>query len=189
MKASLPYNRVKEGNGDVLEKMIFMPVVNLQKDDAEAVIDEYLHNMRPKAFELVFTDDTPEVRQLIKKVRDSGSKVFINTLWPELCGGHDDNRAVELRQPEESWGWIVKQGTKLMQTDRPQLLLGYIGAGVQDIMSGILIEGHKQVMQNGTEVYDFTYINWFWIGAAALSLLLILLVWKLRPQKDTACQA
>ena len=37
-------------------------------------------------------------------------------------------------------------------------------------MSGVLIEGHKTI-RNGVEVYDFTYINWFWIGAALLSVI------------------
>lgn len=53
----------------------------------------------------------------------------------------------------------------------------YIGAGIQDIMSGLLIEGNKHIV-NGVEVYDFTYINYFWIGAAAMSVLLTLAVWK-----------
>lgn len=56
-------------------------------------------------------------------------------------------------------------------------IASYIGAGLQDIMSGILIEGNK-TMENGVEVYDFTYINWFWIGAALTSVLLALLVWN-----------
>lgn len=56
-------------------------------------------------------------------------------------------------------------------------IASYIGAGLQDVMSGILIEGQKTVV-NGTDVYDFTYINWFWIGAAALSVVLALLVWN-----------
>ena len=50
-------------------------------------------------------------------------------------------------------------------------IASYIGAGLQDVMSGVLIEGQKTVV-NGTDVYDFTYINWFWIGAALLSTLL-----------------
>ena len=107
MKASLPYERVKAENGEVLDKMIFMPVVQLHKESAEATIDGYLE-------------------RLIKKVRDSGAKIFINSLWPELCGGHDDDRAVELHQPDESWGWIIDQGAKLIQTDRPALLLQYL---------------------------------------------------------------
>ena len=50
-------------------------------------------------------------------------------------------------------------------------IASYIGAGLQDVMSGILIEGQKTV-QNGVDVYDFTYINWFWIGSALLSVFL-----------------
>jgi glycerophosphoryl diester phosphodiesterase len=126
MKASLPYERVKAENGEVLDKMIFMPVVQLHKESAEATIDGYLEHMKPQAFELVFNNDSPEVQRLIKKVRDSGAKIFINSLWPELCGGHDDDRAVELHQPDESWGWIIDQGAKLIQTDRPALLLQYL---------------------------------------------------------------
>ena len=34
----------------------------------------------------------------------------------------------------------------------------YVGAGIQDIMSGLLIEGNKHLV-NGVETYYFTYIN------------------------------
>lgn len=61
-------------------------------------------------------------------------------------------------------------------------IASYIGAGLQDVMSGVLIEGNKQVV-DGVEVYDFTYINWFWIGAALLSVLLALLVWNARSKE------
>ncbi|MBT9882563.1 MFS transporter, partial [Bacteroides eggerthii] len=30
---------------------------------------------------------------------------------------------------------------------------------------------------------DFTYINWFWIGAALMSVLLALLVWNARSKE------
>lgn len=126
IKASLPYEQVKAENGEVLDKVTFMPVVNLHKDGAEKLIDGYLEHGRPAAFELVFDNDGPEVMRLIKKVRDSGAKIFINSLWPELNGGHDDDRAVELGEPEESWGWIVRQGAKMIQTDRPALLMDYL---------------------------------------------------------------
>ena len=121
----IPRSREAEAR-EVLDEMVFMPVVNLHKEGAEDVIDGYLEHMKPKAFELVFDNDGPEVLRLIKKVRESGAKVFINSLWPELCGGHDDDRAVELGEPEKSWGWIVKQGAKLIQTDRSALLLDYL---------------------------------------------------------------
>ncbi len=50
-------------------------------------------------------------------------------------------------------------------------------------MSGVLIEGNKQLV-DGVEVYDFTYINWFWIGAALLSTLLALFVWNARNEEE-----
>ena len=126
MKAGLPYEQVRKENGEVLEKMIFMPVINLHKDGAETIIDGYMKNLKPVAYELVFDNDGEEVERLIKKVRDSGAKIFINSLWAELCGGHYDDRAVEQNEPDESWGWIIGQGVKLIQTDRPQQLLKYL---------------------------------------------------------------
>lgn len=126
MKSDHPYEKVKAENGEVLDKMFFMPVVNLCKEDAETVINGYIQNMKPRAFELVFDNDSPEVLRLIKKVKDSGAKIFINSLWPELCGGHDDDRAIEMDESDESWGWIVNQGAKLIQTDRPEALIEYL---------------------------------------------------------------
>lgn len=61
-------------------------------------------------------------------------------------------------------------------------IASYIGAGLQDVMSGVLIEGNKRLV-DGVEVYDFTYINWFWIGAALMSVLLALLVWNVRSKE------
>ncbi len=64
-------------------------------------------------------------------------------------------------------------------------IASYIGAGLQDVMNGILIEGHKTVdAVTGADIYDFTYVNWFWIGAAAVSVLLTLLVWNARRADD-----
>lgn len=126
MKSDHPYEKVVEENGEVLKKMVFMPVVHLNKEGAEKIIDDYIKYLKPKAFELVFKEENPDVLRLIKKVKDSGSKIFINTLWPDLCAGHDDDRAIELEEPEESWGWVIEQGATYIQTDRPALLLEYL---------------------------------------------------------------
>ena len=126
MKSDHPYEKVVEENGEVLKKMVFMPVVHLNKEGAEKIIDDYIKYLKPKAFELVFKEENPDVLRLIKKVKDSGSKIFINTLWPDLCAGHDDDRAIELGELEESWGWVIEQGATYIQTDRPALLLEYL---------------------------------------------------------------
>ena len=50
-------------------------------------------------------------------------------------------------------------------------------------MNGILIEGNKTIV-NGVETYDFTYVNWFWIGSALLSVILTTLVWNAKRSED-----
>lgn len=60
-------------------------------------------------------------------------------------------------------------------------IASYLGAALQDIMNGVLIQGNKTVV-NGADVYDFTHVNWFWIGSAMLSVLLTLLVWNAKRE-------
>lgn len=59
-------------------------------------------------------------------------------------------------------------------------IASYIGAGVQDIVSGWLINSDKMTVE-GVDIYDFSNVAIFWIGASVLSFLLILLVWKKKP--------
>lgn len=125
IKSGYPYEKVKAENGAVLDKVIYMPIVNLDKPGAEQMIDGY-KAMRPVAFECCFSEVTPEVLRLLQKVKDNGSKIWLNSLWPSLNAGHDDDRAVEQRQPDESWGWLLEQGASLIQTDRPRDLLRYL---------------------------------------------------------------
>ncbi len=63
-------------------------------------------------------------------------------------------------------------------------IASYIGAGLQDVMNGVLIEGYKTIDASGNTVYDFTYVNWFWIGSALLSVVLTLLVWNAKRADD-----
>ena len=53
----------------------------------------------------------------------------------------------------------------------------YVAAGLQDIVSGYLIQGFT-VETAGMEVYDFGPVSWFWIAAAVISFVLPVLNWK-----------
>ena len=102
-----------------------MPIVNLDQPGAEDFIDGY-KGLRPVAMECCLAEVTPDVLRLLKKVKGSGIKIWLNSLWPSLNAGHDDDRAVELEQEDEAWGWLLEQGASLIQTDRPALLLDYL---------------------------------------------------------------
>lgn len=56
-------------------------------------------------------------------------------------------------------------------------IASYIGAGVQDVVSGFLIEANHSTL-NGVDVYDFSSVRIFWLGAAVLSVICTLFVWN-----------
>ena len=125
IKSGHPADKVLSENGDVISKVIYMPIININADDAESRINEYA-KIRPAAIECCFNKADDNAVKLLQLVQKNGSKVWINSLWPSLCGGHDDDRAVEENQPEEAWGWIIEHGATLIQTDRPAQLIHYL---------------------------------------------------------------
>lgn len=54
----------------------------------------------------------------------------------------------------------------------------YIAAGLQDVISGWLIESNTTILANGSREYDFTLATLFWIAASVVSFLLPLLNWR-----------
>lgn len=125
IKSAYPLSKVQKENGDVLKKVIYMPIINLDQPDAENLVTEYL-KMSPIAIECCFQSFTSQVNCLLQKIRNAHTKIWINSLWPSLNAGHDDDLAVESNKPNETWGWIISQGATLIQTDRPKDLLEYL---------------------------------------------------------------
>ena len=125
IKSSHPYEKVKAENGDVLDKVIYMPIVNLEQPDAAQRIQAF-EAIHPVAIECVFQGVTPDVLSLMKQIQQNGTKIWLNSLWPSLNAGHDDDRAVDEEDPDGSWGWLLEQGATLIQTDRPAELIHYL---------------------------------------------------------------
>ncbi len=65
-------------------------------------------------------------------------------------------------------------------------MASYAAAGIQNIITGLLLDNHTYEAVNslGETVvkHDFTYVSWFWIGAATISFLLPVLNWRRRQQ-------
>lgn len=60
-------------------------------------------------------------------------------------------------------------------------IASYIGAGIQDIISGYVLNANKTVV-NGVDVYDFSQVSIFWIVASIISFILVLFVWKAKKE-------
>jgi len=58
-------------------------------------------------------------------------------------------------------------------------VFSYIGAALQDQISGHLIE-RGITMIDGVRHYDFTTVIWFWVGSSVLSLILATSLWRVR---------
>ncbi len=126
IKSSHPYSVVNRDNKEIIENLFYMPIVNANDDDAIEFVQEFIDKLDTKVFEVCFNELTPEVTELIKIIKDAGSEVWINTLWASLCGGMDDDRAVEQDQKDETWGEVIRMGATYIQTDRSVELIEYL---------------------------------------------------------------
>ncbi len=125
-KTELPYSDVRSRYAGLLDSITFMPVINLDKPNACQVIDEYQKQIKPVAFELIFTKDTSAIVQNNSFIKANHAKVWINSLWPWLNGGHDDDLAAEADDKKDSWDWLIAHGATMLQTDRPKEMVAYL---------------------------------------------------------------
>ena len=58
-------------------------------------------------------------------------------------------------------------------------IFSYIGAAVQEQVSGILIE-QNMIVQGDDRIYDFGPVIWFWIASSVISMLLAASLWRAR---------
>lgn len=56
MKGGQPIETVKREFGSYLDKVLYMPVIDLGNKEAEKIITDYLKELRPAAFEIIYSD-------------------------------------------------------------------------------------------------------------------------------------
>lgn len=124
IKGKYPVAKVKEDYGSNAG-MLYMPIIDLWKEEAVKSVGDFIKDFVPVAYELCFRDDQSPNLSIIDKIIASGSRVWMNTLWDSLCGGHDDENAL-LEGKDKHWGWILEHKATMIQTDRPQELINYL---------------------------------------------------------------
>ena len=125
MKGGQPANEVREKFGKYLDKVIYMPVVTINNVESEKAIYDFLNDLKPVALELCYSNAESPVPLKIAKELKGRSPIWYNTLWDWLCAGHHDDKAVE--DLEGTYGYMIDiLGARILQTDRPQLMLDYL---------------------------------------------------------------
>lgn len=126
MKGSKPADEVLALYGQYLDEVIYMPVVNLDSENAAEMMQAYISDLKPAAYELLYAQAEDTVLPL--RMRDTlrgRALIWYNTLWDTLCGGHDDDLSLE--DPDAAFGYLIDTlGARIIQTDRAEYLLSYL---------------------------------------------------------------
>lgn len=126
IKSDKPYRELKARCGENLDKMVFMPVINLGDTTLHlARLDSLLDKKYPY-YEIVFKEEDKKLLSHIKeRLSGTGSVIWINSLWNSLCAGYSDDNA--LKDMDATWGYLIDSlGAGILQTDRPAMMLDYL---------------------------------------------------------------
>lgn len=109
--------------------MMYMPIVDVQKEAGIALYNSYMERgVVPLAYEVCWQSEDGTFERVCKEIIGQGSKVWVNTIWASLCGGNgnDDDAAYLAEDPGEVYKRYLDNGVSMIQTDRPELLIGYL---------------------------------------------------------------
>ena len=125
MKGGQPADQVREKFGKYLDRVIYMPIVTINDEASEQTINAFMEDMKPVAFELCYSNAQSPVPAKLKTSLKGRTLLWYNTLWDWLCAGHHDDLAVE--DLDGTYGFMIDSlGARILQTDRPQLMLEYL---------------------------------------------------------------
>lgn len=130
IKSSNPIDRVSSKMAPHRSNMMYMPIVNIQTRSGGKLFDSYMESGTvPLAYEVCWSrNDDDSFREAAGKIISQGSKVWVNTIWASLCGGdgNDDDAAFAAKDPGEVYRQYLDAGVSMIQTDRPELLIGWL---------------------------------------------------------------
>ena len=129
MKGKSSIDKVNEDMSRYEHNLLYMPIIDINKPKGQALFAEYQERgVVPMAYEVCWQYPGEEIDSCVAKIIESGSKAWVNTLWPSLCGGYgnDDDAAFDAADPADVYGQYLDMGFSMIQTDRPELLIDYL---------------------------------------------------------------
>lgn len=129
MKGKSSIDKVNEEMSKHENNLLYMPVIDINHPNGQALFTEYLETgVVPMAFEVCWQYPGEDIDNCVAEIRKMGSKLWVNTFWPSVCGGfgNDDDAALEVADPSEVYGQYIEMGAVMIQTDRPEMLLDYL---------------------------------------------------------------
>ncbi len=118
------YSDARSYYGQYLDSLLYFPNISGKTKNLSGFVSKFEDEIDPIAYVPKFLVDDSYIAQYIDTLISKNNKVWIHAITASRSGGHNDDRAVS--DLEVSYGWLVKRGIKLIQTDRPALLLEYL---------------------------------------------------------------
>ena len=129
MKGKSSIDKVNEDMSKHEHNLLYMPIIDINKPKGKALFNEYQERgVVPMAYEVCWKVLDEDAKDCMKKIVESGSKLWVNTFWPSVCGGfgNDDDAAYDAADPYAVYQQYIDLGAKMIQTDRPQLVLEFL---------------------------------------------------------------
>ena len=102
------------------KELMYAPQLSVPKEQGYKLFGQYKDSgIVPPCYEIVFTEQSPDVEAFAKDIVTSGSRVWVGTMWKAADGGLDDDRAALSGNPDEIYGKLIEMGCSVIMTDRP----------------------------------------------------------------------
>lgn len=130
IKSSKSIEEVAEIENSHTNRMMYMPVVDIQKEKGKKLFDSYIGTSTvPMAYEVCWSSYSDNAfADACQKIKAQGSKIWVNTIWASLCGGdgHDDDAAYISGNHDAIYQPLIDKGVSMIQTDRPEMLIKWL---------------------------------------------------------------
>lgn len=129
IKGKRPVDEVAAHEARYSHNLMYMPIIDIQKDRGVELFNSYLEQgVVPLAYEVCWQREDGTLQDACARIRAQGSKIWVNTIWASLCGGagNDDDAAYISGNPGSVYKRYLDLGVSMIQTDRPELLIGYL---------------------------------------------------------------
>lgn len=129
MKGKSSLDKVNEDMSKHENNLLYMPIIDINKPKGQALFAEYIdRGVVPMAYEVCWQKPGAEIDECVAKIHETGSKLWVNTFWPSVCGGfgNDDDAALVATDPADVYAQYIEMGATMIQTDRPEMLLDYL---------------------------------------------------------------
>lgn len=129
MKGKKSIDQVNADMAPYENNLLYMPIIDINKERGQKLFYDYVERgVVPLAFEVCWGENGEEMDKCVEEIHKMGSKLWVNTFWPSVCGGYgnDDDAALDAENPADVYEQYLKMGATMIQTDRPEMLLKYL---------------------------------------------------------------